>query len=185
MERHCSVIAARLGADVARLSGESRELMSFFAKHLSNKVPSASGLAGILAGAWVSSAFSTPPARSMMALLGIIENGRSASVASPLSYSLLSVFLPVFAAAATIYGAQKVLKAYRGKQLARYSEAASMLDPGQLSELKSKLALLEAARGKELLSKGEYETKLAVLYKGYTGRLPSGVEEFIVRKLTS
>lgn len=185
MERHYNEVVAKLSSDMMRLSGESRELLSFFAKHLFNKVPSASALAGILMGAWVSSTFSTPPVRSMMALMGILESGRSASVSSPLSYSLLSVFLPLFSGATTIYAVQKALKAYRGRKLTRYAEAASILDPERHCELKSKLAVLDAAREKGLLSSGEYETKLAILYKGYTGRLPSGVEEFIVKKLTS
>ncbi|CAG0931824.1 hypothetical protein PLCT1_01906 [Planctomycetaceae bacterium] len=185
MERHYNEVMARLGSDMVRLSVESRELLGFFARHLFNKVPSVSALSGILVGAWVSSAFSTPPARSAMALLGILEAGRNASVASPLSYSLLSIFLPLFLGATTIYAVQKALKAYRSGKLARYAEAASLLGPEKLSELKASLAVLDAAREKKLLNSGEYETKLAVLYKGYTGRLPSGIEEFIVKKLTS
>lgn len=168
-----------------RLSGESKELLSFMTKHLFNKVPSMSALAGILMGAWVSSTFSTPPVRSMMALFGIVDHGADSNVANPLAYSLLSVFLPLFAAAATIYLVQKALKSYRKKQLAKYAGAAARLDREKLSELKSKLALLEEAKNTELLTTGEYETKIAVLYQSYTGTLPSSAQEFIVRKLTS
>lgn len=175
----------RLSSDMNRLSGESKELLSFVTMHFFNKVPSMSTLAGIIMGAWVSSTFSTPPVRSMMALFGIIESGANSDVASPLSYSLVSVFLPLFSAAATIYLMQKALKSYRKKQLAKYADAASRLDVEKLSELGEKLALLEEARNKGLLTMGEYETKIAVLYQSYTGTLPSGAQEFIVKKLTS
>jgi hypothetical protein len=185
MERHLTDVMARLSADMNRLSGESKELLSFVTKHLFNKVPSMSALAGILMGAWVSSTFSTPPVRSMMALFGIVNHGASADVASPLAYSLLSVFLPLFSAASTIYLAQKALKSYRKRQLGKYAEAASRMDREKLSELGSKLALLEEAKNSGLLTTGEYETKIAILYQSYTGTLPSGAQEFIVKKLTS
>lgn len=183
MERHLTDVMTRLGSDMTRLSGESKELLSFVTKHFFNKVPSMSALAGIVMGAWVSSTFSTPPLRSMMALFGIV--GSAADVASPLAYRLLSVFLPLFSAAATIYAVQKALKSYRKRQLAKYAGAASLLDSEKLSELNSKTALLEEAKNSGLLTTGEYETKLALLYQGYTGKLPSGVQEFIVKKLTS
>jgi hypothetical protein len=183
MERQFTEVLARISADMNRLSGESRELMSFMTKQLFNKVPSVSALAGILMGTWVSSAFATSPIRSMMDLIGI--TGQGAYIASPLAYSLLSVFLPLFAAASTIYFAQKALKSYRKRQIRKYIEAASHLDREKLSELKTKLAFLEEARNTGLLTSGEYEVKLAVLYQGYAGTLPSSVGEFIVKKLTS
>lgn len=185
MERHFTDVMAKLSSDMTRLSGESKELLSFVTKHLFNKVPNMSAMAGILMGAWVSSTFSTPPVRSMMALFGIVNHGAGTEVASPLAYSLLSVFLPLFSAASTIYIVQKALKSYRKRQLAKYAEAASRLDSEKLSELGSKLALLEEAKSTGLLTTGEYETKIAVLYQSYTGTLPSSVEEFIVKKLTS
>lgn len=184
MERHFTDVMAKL-TDMSRLSGESKELLSFVTKHLFNKVPSMSALAGILMGAWVSSTFSTPPVRSMMALFGIVNHGADPNVASPLAYSILSVFLPLFSAASTIYLVQKALKSYRKRQLAKYAEAASRLDSEKLFELGSKLALLEEAKNKGLLTTGEHETKTAVLYQSYTGTLPSGAQEFIVKKLTS
>ena len=185
MERHFTDMIARLSPDMNRLSGESKELLSFVTKHLFNKVPSMSAMAGILMGAWVSSNFTTPPVRSMMALFGIVNHGAGAEVASPLAYGLLSVFLPLFSAASTIYLVQKALKSYRKRQLAKYAEAATLIDREKLSELSSKLALLEEAKNTGLLTTGEYETKIAVLYQSYAGTLPSGVEEFIVKKLTS
>jgi hypothetical protein len=187
MERQFTDVVARISAEISadmnRVSGESKELMSFMTKHLFNKVPSVSALAGILMGAWVSSAFATSPIRSMMGLFGI--TGQGAHIASPLAGSLLSVFLPLFAAASTIYIAQKALKSYRKKQIGKYAEAASHLDREKLSELNSKLALLEEARNTGLLTGSEYEVKLAVLYQGYAGSLPSSMGEFIVKKLTS
>ncbi|MBI2400201.1 MAG: hypothetical protein HYV23_03975 [Deltaproteobacteria bacterium] len=185
MERHFTDMLAKSSSDMNRLSEESKELLSFVTKHFFNKVPSMSALAGIIMGALVSSTFSTPPVRSMMALFGIVGRDAGAAVASPLAYSLLSVFLPLFSAASTIYLVQKALKSYRKRQLVKYTAAASRLDDEKLSELGSRLALLEEAKNTGLLTAGEYETKTAVLYQSYTGRLPSGVEEFIVKKLTS
>ncbi|MCC6502027.1 MAG: hypothetical protein IT362_02685 [Deltaproteobacteria bacterium] len=185
MERHFTDAVTRISADMGRLSGESRELMSFATKHFFNKVPSMSALSGILAGALVSSAFATSPVKSMMALFGIVNTDAGAKVASPVAHSLLSVFLPLFSAAATIYVAQKTLKSYRKKRLERYIEASSLLEKEKLSELASKRALLEEAKNKGLLTDGEYETKLAGLYQPHSGKLPSGFQEFIVKKLTS
>jgi hypothetical protein len=185
MERHLTDVMTRLSSDMTWLSGESRELLSFVTKHFFNKVPSMSALAGILMGAWVSSTFSTPPVRSMMALFGILESGAKGEVASPLAYTLFSVFLTLFSAAATVYVVQKALKSYRKRQLAKYAAASSRLDAEKLPELNAKLALLEEAKNSGLLTSGEHETKLAALYQVYMGKLPSGVEEFIVKKLTS
>lgn len=175
----------RLSSDMTRLSGESRELLSFVTKHFFSKVPSMSALAGILMGAWVSSTFSTPPVRSMMALFGIMDGGATGEVASPMAYRLFSIFLTLFAAAATVYAVQKALKSFRKRQLAKYAAASSRLEAEKLQELNAKLALLEEAKNSGLLTSSEHETKLGALYQGYMGKLPTGVEEFIVKKLTS
>lgn len=185
MERHVSDAMTKICADLGYLSGESKELMSFVTKHFFNKVPSMSTLSGILVGALVSSAFSTPPVKSMMALAGIMDDAGGTEVTSPLALDLLSVFLPVFAAAATIYIAQKALRSYRKERLASLIRASCSLDGDKLSEIASKRALLEAARDKGLLTDGEYETKLAGLYLAHSGRQSSGVQEFLVKKLTS
>ena len=92
---------------------------------------------------------------------------------------------PLFAAAATIYIAQKTLKSYRKKRLGRFIAASILLERDELIELDSKRAILEEARSKGLLTDGEYETKLACLYQALSGRQASGVQEFIVKKLTS
>ena len=185
MDRHFADAMTKICSDMGRLSGESRELMSFVTKHFFNKVPSMSALSGILAGTLVSSAFATAPVKSMMALFGIVNTGAEGQVASPLAHSLLSVFLPLFAAAATIYIAQKTLKSYRKKRLGRFIAASILLEREELIELDSKRAILEEARSKGLLTDGEYETKLACLYQALSGRQASGVQEFIVKKLTS
>jgi len=185
MDRHFADAVTKICADMGRLSGESKELMSFVTKHFFNKVPSMSALSGILVGALVSSAFATSPVKSMMALFGIVNTDAAAEVASPAAHSLLSVFLPLFAAAATIYIAQNMLKSYRKKRLDRFIAASTLLGKEQLSELASKRALLEEAKNKGLLTDGEYETKLASLYQAHAGKQASGVQEFIVKKLTS
>lgn len=184
MERHLSVISRLKCADMNRLSGESKEFLSFIKKHLFNKVPSVSTLVGVAVGAYVSSVFATSPVRGMMATLGIINS--SANVVSPLSYRLLSVFLPLFAAATTVYLVQKWLKSYRRRHIARYAEMAAGFDREKKEELASKLALLGRAKETGLLTESEYEAKLAGLYQTYTRTLlPPGVEEFILKKLTS
>lgn len=185
MDRHFADAMTKICADMGKLSGESKELMSFVTKHFFNKVPSMSALSGILTGALVSSTFATSPVKSMMALFGIVDNGLEAQIASPLAHSLLSVFLPLFAAAATIYIAQRTLKSYRKKRLDRFIAASILLEREDLLEIDSKRSVLEEARGKGLLTDGEYETKLACLYQAHAGKQASGVQEFIVKKLTS
>lgn len=166
------------------LSGETKEFFNFIKKHLFNKVPSASALAGVAAGAFVSSAFDTAPARSMMETFGIM--GANADVVSPAAHRIFSVFLPLFAAATTVYVVQKWLKAYRKKQMARYALMAERLDNERKEELSSRLALLEKAKETGLLTGSEYDSKLSGLYHAYTKTiLPPEVGEFIFRKLTS
>jgi len=185
MERHLADALTRICADAHRLSGETKELASFVAKHFFNKVPSASAVSGILAGAIVSSNFTATPVKSAMAVFGVVSAGNEGGITSPLSYSLLSVFVPVLTGAATIYIVQKALKSYRKKRLLGYMEASSRLEKDKLAELASKRSLLEEARDKGLLTDGEYETKLAGIYRARACGHASGVQEFIVKKLTS
>lgn len=168
----------------AWLSGEPREFFGFIRKHLANKVPSASALAGVASGACVSSAFATSPVRDAMHFLGI--TGRGADVASPLSYRLVSIFLPLFAAATTVYLVQKRLRARRRKLVARYAGISDGLEAGKREELAARVDLLERARQAGLLSESECEVKLQEVYAACSkSRMPAGVEEFIVKKLTS
>lgn len=184
MEKHLSEVVSRLNTDMHRLSGESKEFLSFVKKHLFNKVPSMSALAGVAVGAYVSSVFTSSPVRGVMTSIGIL--GRDADVASPLALWLLSIFLPLFAAATTVYLVQKWLKSFRQKQIARYREMTARLDKPKQEELALKLELLEKAKEAGLITGSEYEAKLAGLYQGYTKTLlPPGVEEFILKKLTS
>jgi len=185
MERHLADALTRIYADAHRLSGETKELASFVTKHFFNKVPSMSAMSGILAGAIVSSNFAATPVKSVMAIFGVVNTGIESDTASALSYSLLSVFVPVLTGATTIYLAQKALKSYRKKRLLGYMEASSRLERDKIDELASKRSLLEEARDKGLLTDGEYETKLAGVYQALSCGHTSGVQEFIVKKLTS
>lgn len=179
-----SMIARLGGVDANALFVETREFLSFIKKHIFNKVPSVSTLSGVAAGALVSSALTSVPLRTMMASMGVMDS--SAYVISPVAYRLLSVSIPLFAAASTVYAVQKRLKSYRKRQISRYEQAAEALDEPSKKELAMKLALLGKAWENGLLSDGEYESKLAALYHAHTRKpLPRGVEEFIVKKLTS
>lgn len=183
MDRY-SVISRLGGVDVSRLSGEAREFLGFIKKHLFNKVPSVSTLSGVAVGASVSSALATSPAQGLMSSMGVMDS--SAQVISPLAYRLLSISIPLFAAATTVYLVQKRLKTYRKKQISRHKKAAERLDEGLKKELSMKLTLLDQAKESGLLTEAEYESKLTGLYHAYTGKpLHPGVEEFILKKLTS
>lgn len=179
-----SLFARLCGTYPNSLSSEAREFLGFIKKHLFNKVPSVSTLSGVAAGAIVSSAITSSPMRAMMTSVGVID--ASAGVISPVAYRILSVSIPLFAAAATVYAVQKRLKSYRKKQLTEYRQKADRLDEGSRRALDMKLVLLEQARENGLVNDGEYESKLSGLYHSYIGKtLPRGVEEFIVKKLTS
>lgn len=185
MEKHLSEVVSRFkNTDMNRLSGEPKEFLSFVKKHLFNKVPSVSALSGVVAGAYVSSVFTSSPVQGMMTAIGIL--GRNADIASPPALRLFSIFLPLFAAATTVYLVQKWLKSFRKKQIAKYREMTARLDKTRQEELASKLDLLEKAKETGLITGSEYEAKLAGLYQGYTKTLlPPSVEEFILKKLTS
>ncbi len=168
--------------DRAKIISESKELLNFINRQVFNQIPSVSAVIGLLAGAWVSSTFTTSPLKGQLASWGLIKGGRH--VISSGSYKLLSIVLPILAIGVTAYVVQKALKVFRGRQLERNMAKAAQLGKEVQAELQGKLTLLEKAREAGLVSEGEYSTKRANLYHAYSRILPPKIEEFIIRKLT-
>lgn len=169
--------------DKDRFFKELRELFYFINRQVLNQIPGVSAIGAILVGAWVSSTFTTSEIKGRLASLGLIEGGTH--VVSSATFRLLSVFLPILAAGLTAYLIQKTLKSYRQDQLDRNMVRATRLGEEVKAELQGKLALLEKVKEAGILSAGEYYAKKANLYQAYSRALPSKIEEFIIRKLTS
>jgi len=106
-------------------------------------------------------------------------------VVSTTTYSFLSISLPILAAALTAYIVQKVMKAFREKQLKRNMACVAQLGKEVQSELQEKLNILEMAKGAGLVSASEFCTKRANLYQIYARTFIFKFEEFIIKKLTS
>ncbi len=182
MRRLAEAIGRLEKMDRGRLAAEFSEFSLYIKKQFFRQIPSLSAIGGLVMGAWVSSTFTTSPVRAQLASWGIVKGARH--VVSPAFYRVLSVVLPVAAAALTAYAVNKLLKSYREEQLKKHIRMCSRLKEELQAEIKDKLALLESARGAALVSAGEYETKLANLYRSYA-RTPSKIEELIVGKLTN
>lgn len=169
--------------DKTKLKAELKELSHFINRQVFNQIPSISAVAGITAGTWVASTFTTSPIKGFLSSWGILNGGTH--VVSAGTYSFLSVFLPVIATGSTAYTVQKALKTYRGMQLEMNKVKVAGLDKEVQAELQGKLALLEKATEAGIITSGEYQTKKANLYQSYSRECSSKLEELVITKLSS
>lgn len=168
--------------DRAQLADEMRMLGSFINRQLFRQIPSVSALAGILAGSWVSSTFTTSPLRGFLASWGLVKGGTR--VVSSATYRFLSVLMPLLAMAVTAYLVQKALKGYRARRLAKDRRRVSRMPEEVRSEVRGKMDILDAARENGLISEAEYETKQAMLFQSYSRKPPSRVRDFLIGKMS-
>lgn len=169
--------------DTVRLAKESGELFRYISQQIFNQIPGVSAIAGLLVGSWVASTFTTSPLRGFLASWGIIKGG--SRVVNTTTYSLLSIVLPVLAAAITAYIVQKAMKVFREKQLYKNKALVAQLGNAIQSEIGEKLNILEKAKEMGLLSESEYYAKRANLYQTYARPFPFKLEEFLIKKLSS
>ena len=168
--------------DKARLKQEFRELLYYINRQFFSQIPGISAIAGIVAGSWVASTFTTSPIKGLLSSWGILKGGTH--VVSSTTYSFLAIFFPVIATAVVAYIVQKALKAYREKRLARDKEWVSRLEEETQAEIKNRLEILNKAKEAELLSEREFHTKLAALYQSYSRMSPSKFTLFVINKIS-
>lgn len=168
--------------DKEKLVKELGEFSFFIKKQVFSQIPSVSTIGGIVAGAWVSSTFTTSPIKAKLASWGLMKGGTH--VVSSTTYRFLSIILPILTAALTVYLIQKILKTYREKQLQMHMEKVAGLGEEVQAEVRERLTLLERAKATELLSTAEYETKKANLFRTYS-RTTTKIEELVIGKLTN
>lgn len=161
---------------------ELKEVSRFLVSQLYKQIPGVSGIAAMMVGAWVASTFTTSPWRATLARWGLMKGGKH--YVSGWMYYFLSVVLPILTAAATAYLVQKVLKYYREQQMERNTIKVSQMGGEVQSLVDERLAILEKAKERGLLSQSEYVTKKATLYATYSRILPEQVEELIINKLS-
>lgn len=169
--------------DGAKLANESKEVFYFIRKQVFNQIPSVSAIAGLSAGAWVASTFTTSPIKGTLASWGIIKGGTH--VISTRAYGFISLFLPVIAAGIAAYAVQKGLKLYRENQLKMNKAKVSGLEKKMQAELRGKLDILEQAKVAGLISENEYRTKEANLYQAYARANSFKLGEMIINKIAN
>lgn len=167
--------------DRAKFLDESKEALYYIKRQLFNQIPSISAVAGLSAGAWVASTFTTSPLKGTLASWGVIRGGTH--VVSTGTYKALSILLPVMAAGLAAYGVQKAMKAFRNRQLEENKKKIERLEIEAQTELKGKLGLLEEAQKAGLLSRSEFDTKKADLYQSYSRNPRSKIEDLVIKKL--
>ncbi len=167
--------------DRADWERELRELVYHTKKQLFSQIPGVSAIAGILVGSWVAGTFTNSPVKGFLSSVGITKGGTH--VVSTATYRFLSVVLPILATVMTAYVVQKVMKAYREKQLERNMASVALMGEEVRFDLESRIAILDKAKAAGLLSQREHRTKLANLYQSYCRHDDSGIEEIIINKL--
>lgn len=170
-------------SDTSFIKSEFKELLYFLNRQVFNQIPSVSAVAGLLAGAWVVSTFTASPIKGTLAQWGLIKGGTH--VVSTGTYKFLTIVLPIIATGVTAYIVQKGLKAFREMQIELNEERVARLSEEARSELQGKLAILEKAREADILSWGEYRSKMAHLYQSYARRPNSKIEDLLINKLTT
>jgi len=168
--------------DKTKTAKELKIFSQLLLKQLYNQIPGASAATGLVAGGWVAATFTTSPIGAMLASWGLIPGATHA--VSGLTYRLMSIIIPLFAAGATAYLAQKLLIIFRDRQMVRNMAIVNSLDRGVMGSLHKKLSILEDAREAGILSQGEYLTKKANLYQTYSRILPEKLKELLMNKLT-
>ena len=167
--------------DKTKMIKESKEFIQLFLKQLYNQIPGVSAAAGLIAGTWVASTFTTSPFKARLASWGLIKGARH--VVSSSMYQFLSIFIPLLIAGMTAYAVQKLLKMFRTRQMARNRAIIEQMEPAVQSALKGKLDILEKAKEAGILSSGEYFTKKSNLYQTYSRILPEKLKDLLINKL--
>jgi len=169
--------------DRTRLIKEGKELSAFLARQAFNQIPGMSAVAALIVGGWVASTFTTSPVRAFLSRWGLLKGGRH--VVSGGTYRLLSIVLPILAAAVTAYAVSKILKIVREQQMQQNMIKVSQLGEEVQALVNDRLAILEKAKEAGLLSAGEHLTKKANLYNEYA-RIPSSqITDLLIGKLAS
>ncbi len=167
--------------DRAKLARELGEIFYHTRRVLFSQIPSVSTIAGLIAGSWVASTFTSSPVKGFLSSLGFMKGGTH--VVSSTTYRFLSVLLPALAIAVTAYAVQKAMKAYREKQLQRNMAYVPLLKKEVRDELQAKLGILDKAREAGLISESEHRTKMVTLYQSYFRNSRSRIEEIIIKKI--
>lgn len=165
-----------------RFIKEFKEFSQQLLKQIYNQIPGVSAIAGLIAGGWIGSTFTTSPFTAALASWGIIEGGRH--VVSGTTYKFLSVVIPLLAAGLTAYAVQKLLKTFRTRQMETNIAIIENSSQEIREILAEKLIILEKARDAGILSQREYFTKKANLYQTYSRILPEQIKELLINKLT-
>lgn len=164
-----------------KLGKELGELSFYLKKQLFGQIPSISGIAGLVAGTWVASTFTTSPFRGFLASWGLIKGGTH--VVSETTYKFLIVGLPILATAVTAYLVHKLLTAYRKWQLKRDMAWVAQLESDMQTAIQIKMQILERARDARLISAREFDTKQANLYQSYTRANSAKVKRVLLDKI--
>ncbi|MHB8483141.1 MAG: hypothetical protein ACYDBV_10510 [Nitrospiria bacterium] len=168
--------------DKTKVIKESKEFFQHFLKQLYNQIPGVSAAAGLTAGGWIASTFTTSPLKATLASWGLMKGGRH--VVSGSMYQFLSIFVPLLVAGITAYIVQKLLKMFRARQMERNMAIVEQMEPAVQNSLREKLTILEKAKEAGILSSGEYFTKKSNLYQTYSRILPKHLKELLINKLT-
>jgi len=164
----------------------AREFRDFF-YHLNtqalSRIPGLSALAALLVGSWVASTFTTSHVKGFLASHGFMKGGTC--VVSDRTYVLLSISVPILAAALAAYAIQKVMKTHREKQLGRNMARVAQMGKEVQTELQEKLDILEKAREAGLISAREHSTKTFNLYQSYSRNCQLKFQESLIKKITS
>lgn len=165
-----------------RFIKELKEFSQQLLKQIYNQIPGVSAVAGLIAGGWIASTFTTSPFTAALASWGIIEGGMH--VVSGTTYKLLSVVIPLLAAGLTAYMVQKLLKSFRTQQMEKNMAIIENSSQEIREALREKLTILEKAKDAGILSQREYFAKKANLYQTYSRILPEQIKELLINKLT-
>lgn len=160
---------------------EARDLAQHLLRQIFNQIPAVSGAAGLLAGGWVASTFTTSPWKAALARYGVVKGGKH--VVSGLTYKFLSVGLPMLSVAVAGYLVQKALRRYRDVRMERDMRRVARSGAEIQEAVRERLGVLDKALELGLVSASEHRTKKADLYASCSRVLPPSVRQLIASKL--
>lgn len=145
------------------------------------KIPAISGLAALFVAGWVSSTFTTSPVRAFAVRAGWTHGSRH--YVHGTTYRIMSIGLPILAAAVTAYLVQRHLRRRRERDLIQ-DRLIVARRPHLQEEAKRRETILDDALNLGLLTPAEHATKRAALYAWYARDGGSPMARAISTKLT-
>ena len=182
IDRLIAILQQLKRCDKEKVVKELEEFGHYATRQIFNQIPAASGIAALLAGAWIASTFTTSPLKAALAKWGFIKGGRH--VVSTGAYKFMSTVIPLLAAAIAAYLVQKALRYLRERRMQADMEKVSTLGPEVQAQSRERLEILDRAKEAGLITSAEHLAKRSNLYAAYSRTLHPKIEELLFSKLT-